>query len=141
MKTASIEREQLLILEELLSRVCDITGASPSVVFSKTRLAYVVEVRNKFCYVAVQTTDLSLATIGSFVGRDHTTVLHAQKYCRNRMSEDEDFKSSLLTLLERIKGEEDKINVSVLRDKIRYYRELISECESKILILDKTIES
>jgi hypothetical protein len=49
----------------------------PATLQSDLRLDPVVRARNEFCYLAALRTPSSLAAIGRFIGKDHTTVLYA----------------------------------------------------------------
>ena len=74
----------------------DLCGAS--------RVQGVVIARQMAMYLCRELTDLSLPKIGqSFGGRDHTTVMHANKKIRHLMGEDRKVFNQVAELTNRIK--------------------------------------
>ena len=69
-----------------------------------SRVQGVVMARQMAMYLCRELTDLSLPKIGqSFGGRDHTTVMHANKKIRNLMGEDRKVFNQVAELTNRIK--------------------------------------
>ncbi len=64
-------------LAELLRLVSDVTGEPTSWLKSARKMQPLATARQVFCWLAKQYTSKSFPQIGSFLGRDHTTVLHA----------------------------------------------------------------
>jgi chromosomal replication initiator protein len=63
-------------LNNILHEVCEILEVSPVLVKSKSKKEDYVLARNIVSYVAKNTTKNSLKTIGSFINRDHTSVIN-----------------------------------------------------------------
>lgn len=73
--------------------------------FDKSRKRPIVTPRNVcFWYVCnyMKNKDLILKTIGSFLNKNHATVLNAKKTVNNLMDTDKCFKEDLICLLEKL---------------------------------------
>ena len=69
-------------LFEIINIVSQKTGISVKIMRSKTRIGEVVRARQYFCTIARHKTTASLSRIGSYINRDHASVLHGQKTTR-----------------------------------------------------------
>lgn len=63
----------------ILQRVCDVTGIMPHDVFSNTRKREIVIARQLFCYVTMTHYTYTWVSIGKFLNRDHSTIIHSVK--------------------------------------------------------------
>lgn len=61
----------------ILQRVCDASGIMPHDVLSKTKKREVVIARQLFCYITIKYFNYTLKTVGNFLIRDHSTVIHS----------------------------------------------------------------
>ena len=66
----------------ILSEVADRSNIPVELLISKTRIGEVVKYRQFYCLRAREKTNDSLSKIGSLIGKDHATVLHAIKTVR-----------------------------------------------------------
>jgi chromosomal replication initiation ATPase DnaA len=63
---------------EILNVVCSVTNTIPNDIIEKNRLAENVIARQLFCYIAVMHCGYTLKSVGVFLSRDHSTVLHSR---------------------------------------------------------------
>jgi chromosomal replication initiator protein len=76
-------------IDEIQAAACQQFGLSPTELLSSSRTARIAWPRQVAMYLARELTDESLPSIGRrFGGRDHTTVLHAWRRTKTRITED-----------------------------------------------------
>ncbi len=93
------EHEQALSLLENVPSSLDLIADAVLVVFSITRDQFqsrnrkwhLTAARQYYCYFAKQSTDASLAAIGSLIRRDHSTVWHSVRMATDRIVLDKRF--------------------------------------------------
>jgi chromosomal replication initiator protein len=66
-------------LKRILKAVNEVTLISENDILSKNRLKEIVFARHLYCYFACEKTRYSLKSIGTFINRDHGTVIHGNK--------------------------------------------------------------
>jgi chromosomal replication initiator protein len=77
-------------VDEIQAAACEQFGLSPNELLSSSRTARIAWPRQVAMYLSRELTDESLPSIGRrFGGRDHTTVLHAWRRTKLRISEDQ----------------------------------------------------
>ena len=72
-------------LEQLLLAVSEALHIPVEALKGRSRRQDVVAARQLYCYVARQRTKRSFDKIGQLVERDHATVLHHVRTCKNRL--------------------------------------------------------
>ena len=86
-------------IEDILKTLCKHWSVSQEEVFSKSRKANIVMVRQVAMYMAQQHTKLTSSKIGLFIGgRNHATVLHSIRQVKDRMTTDKDFAQEISTI-------------------------------------------
>jgi chromosomal replication initiator protein len=81
--------EQLHALKHLTALAARFFGVTQAAITSKSRRTSLVEARNVIVHLARRTTDLSYADIGRALGgRDHTTIMHADRRLAERLTTD-----------------------------------------------------
>ena len=65
-------------LIDVLNVVCSVTETLPNDIIDRNRLAENVIARQLFCYIAVMHCGYTLKSVGVFLNRDHSTVLHSR---------------------------------------------------------------
>ena len=81
-----------ITLETIIDKACEEWGVSQEEVFSKSRKAHIVVVRQVIMYLAQKHTKLTASKIGLHVGgRNHATVLHSINQVKDRIATDKDF--------------------------------------------------
>ena len=92
-----------LTIEQIQTVVCEYFNIDEDLVRAKTRKREVVQARQVAMYFSKQLTQHSLKTIGlHFGGRDHSTVIHANRSVNNQLETDPNFRSMLDTLRQQI---------------------------------------
>jgi len=99
----STKRE--LSIDSIQKIICDYFNMTPELLHTKSRKREIVQVRQICMYFAKAMTKLSLSTIGaSLGGKDHATVLHANKTVINLMETDKKYRSQIGELEKKLKG-------------------------------------
>lgn len=83
-------------LDEIVDKVCAFFEVERDDIYTKSRKANVVNVRQVSMYLASKFTTLTVNRIGQLIGkRNHATVLHSIKAVNDKMSVDKDFRSKI----------------------------------------------
>ena len=91
-------------IEEIQRVVCAHMGIPEDLIRAKTRRQEIVNARQVAMYVFRELTDLSYPAIARlFGGRDHTTVMHADRKIRELMAERRSIYNQVTELTNRIK--------------------------------------
>jgi len=88
----------------ITSSVGDFFGVNPNALKGKKRNREILVPRQVSMFLLRELTNLSLEEIGSFFGRDHSTVLNAIKRINTLMSDDSFFKRKVLDIQESLLG-------------------------------------
>lgn len=72
-------------LQTILNAVCSITSISEKDILSRNKLKEIVLARHLYCYISVKKSNKTLKVIGSFIKRDHATVIHAYNKITNEL--------------------------------------------------------
>lgn len=72
-------------LEDIANCVCEYFIIPMDLLKGRTRKAEFVWPRQVFCYLALNLTGRPLTDIGSFIKRDHTTIMHSRRICNNKI--------------------------------------------------------
>jgi chromosomal replication initiator protein len=86
------------------SSVGDFFNVNPNALKGKKRNREILIPRQVSMYLLRELTDLPLEEIGSYFGRDHSTVLNAIKRVKSLMSNDSFFKRKILDIQENLLG-------------------------------------
>ena len=90
--------------EQIMSSTSDYFGVSLEDLRGHSRSRVLVNARQVAMYLCRELTDLSLPRIGqAFGGRDHTTVMHADRKIRQQMAERRSLYNQIAELTNRIK--------------------------------------
>lgn len=88
----------------ITSTVGEYFGINPNALKGKQRKREILIPRQVSMFLLRDLTNLSLEEIGSFFGRDHSTVLNAIKRVNSMMSDDSFFKRKILDIRESLLG-------------------------------------
>ena len=79
-----------------------VTGESVTLknVKSKSRRAFIVDTRHVVCYLLKTHSDMTLATIGGWVNRDHATALHSINKVKDSIGAEKHFFQAILNKCE-----------------------------------------
>jgi chromosomal replication initiator protein len=93
-----------LTVEQIMEVVSEYFGVSVDDLRGQSRSRVLVQARQVAMYLCRELTDMSLPRIGqAFGGRDHTTVMHAERKIRQLMSERRTLFNQIAELTNRIK--------------------------------------
>ncbi len=81
-------------LKQILEVTARVTGTPAREIIGKERYEPIVMHRHLFCHVALQS--FSSCMIGNFMGKDHTSVLHAEK----RIQDDRESSEAARTIID-----------------------------------------
>ena len=96
LKRAVKAENKPITIDLILDKVCGYFNVKQEEVFTKCRKQPVAQVRQIAMYLAQKHTNLSLARIGTLIGkRTHATVLHSCNVVEDRLHVDKNFKSKL----------------------------------------------
>ena len=99
-QTVGVE-ERKLNVPEIMETVAKFYNLEKSDILSRKRKREIVQARQVVMYLSKELTDASLAAIGAEVGgRDHSTVIYAEKAIANLLATDTQFKSELQEIYE-----------------------------------------
>ncbi|MDO5017620.1 MAG: chromosomal replication initiator protein DnaA [Porphyromonas sp.] len=99
-QTVGVE-ERKISVPEILDTVCKYYNIDAADVIGRKRKRDIVQARQVVMYLAKELTDVSLAAIGADLGgRDHSTVIYADKTIRNLLDTDQKFGQELLEIRE-----------------------------------------
>ena len=74
----------------------------------QSRKRELVDARSIFAHIA-RKFNFSFSTIGKYLSRDHTTIMHLDKKADNLMKYDQNYESIYINIIEKIKERYDKI--------------------------------
>ncbi|ACD82061.1 chromosomal replication initiator protein DnaA [Candidatus Methylacidiphilum infernorum] len=99
----SLQPSKTITIEMIQKRVCEAYDIRFSDMVSKRRISAIALPRMVAMYLARRLTNLSLSQIGeNFGGRDHGTVLHAQRTISEKMSKDPDLAQLIKKITEQL---------------------------------------
>lgn len=99
------QQNRTITLDDIIANCCHHWGVAPDDVFSKSRKANIVNVRQTIMYLAQQLTKLTASRIGLLVGgRNHATVLHAIHQIDNRLATDADYAQQVKDIEKSLKS-------------------------------------
>lgn len=98
-------QEKSVTLDNIVDACCEHWNCSHDDLYSKSRKASIVTVRQSVMYLAHKHTKLTTSRIGLLIGgRNHATVLHAIHQVEDRLATDRDYKSHITAIEAQLKG-------------------------------------
>jgi chromosomal replication initiator protein len=98
---------KILTSNDIINKVCDIYGYSPTLVCGKLRWKKLVEARMVIAHLLRNDKylEMSLKSIGYMLGRrDHTTIIHNIRTIEDSMEIYPDFRLKVIDIYEKIYG-------------------------------------
>jgi chromosomal replication initiator protein len=87
------------------SVVCDFYNIKSELIHTASRKRQIVQARQISMYLSKNYTEMSLAQIGSLIGKkNHATVLHACKTVKEQMEVDKTFREEIAEIEKKLKG-------------------------------------
>ena len=80
-------------MQDIINRVCTVFSVTEEEIVGKSRRKNIAEARQVVAYLSRKILDMPLNSIGLHLGgRDHTTIMHAEKKVEELLKKDERFK-------------------------------------------------
>ena len=80
-------------VQDIINRVCAIFSVTEEEIVGQSRRKNIVEARQVVAYLSRKVLDMSLSSVGLHLGgRDHTTIMHAQRKIESLIKKDKKFK-------------------------------------------------
>lgn len=99
-----IEAKKITI-NTIESAVCDFYNIKSELIHTASRKRQIVQARQVAMYLSKSYTEMSLAQIGSMIGKkNHATVLHACRTVREQMEVDKTFREEVAEIEKKLKG-------------------------------------
>lgn len=99
-----IETKKITI-NSIESAVCDFYNIKPELIHTASRKRPIVQARQITMYLSKNYTEMSLAQIGSLIGKkNHATVLHACRIVKEQMEVDKLFRDEIAEIEKKIKS-------------------------------------
>lgn len=99
-----IEAKKITI-NTIESAVCDFYNIKSELIHTASRKRQIVQARQVAMYLSKSYTEMSLAQIGSLIGKkNHATVLHACRTVREQMEVDKTFREEVAEIEKKLKG-------------------------------------
>lgn len=82
-------------LDNIIYHVSDVTGVKLHELMSRRKQQGIVDAKQIFVYLAVETTSKTYIEIAKAISKDHTTVIHAYKKAKYKIDVDMRFLTKL----------------------------------------------
>lgn len=112
----------------------------------KSRKRDLVDARKIFCLIARDLTEESLEYIGSYIGKDHSTVIYACKKCEDHIVEDDRFRRKYELVLSyasefhKLDEKDEVLDYSDLLNSNLKLKKRLAELTSRVLVLNKELD-
>lgn len=98
-----IEKKKITV-DSIQNTVCQYYNLSPELIHTASRKRQIVQARQITMYLSKQYTEMSLAQIGSLIGKkNHATVLHACRMVKEQMEVDKIFRDEINEIEKKLK--------------------------------------
>ncbi|MBQ6119962.1 MAG: chromosomal replication initiator protein DnaA [Clostridia bacterium] len=99
-KDITNENEPISVtVEKIIDGVSNTFGITSSDIKSDKRQAEITQARQAAMYIIKELTDLTLKDIGGYFGKNHATVVHSVRQCREKMEESASYKSTVNNII------------------------------------------
>ena len=86
-------------IEKIIDGVSSAFGVTSSDIRSDKRQAEITQARQAAMYIIKELTDLTLKDIGGYFGKNHATVVHSVRQCKEKMDESSSYKSTVNNII------------------------------------------
>lgn len=100
----TVYNEKIVSLDRLESEILTAVpfNLNKNPLKDKSRKGEYVDIRCIFCYIACKMLGFSLISVGRYLGKDHTSIIHMNKRAQNLINTDERFLSLFKIIYEKI---------------------------------------
>lgn len=117
----------------IVDAVCDKMKIPIELFMSKSRPAYLSEARFVAYYLGWMDTNRSLPSIGKFMGKDHTTVIHGRNRCMELMRSRDGFRNTVEEI-RKLAGEYERERKRQAEKKMHEVRREVERASRKASI-------
>lgn len=93
-----------VVITNIFNAVSDTYGVSVEEIKSANRSANISQARNICMYIIKNVTGITLKEVGTYFGKDHSTVLHSVKRVETAMDNDRNFKNAINNIVREVKS-------------------------------------
>jgi chromosomal replication initiation ATPase DnaA len=87
---------------DLFDRLCQLNGTTRREVLIKNRNGSVAMKRHIICYLMREVGQFSFPCIGSFINRDHSTIMHSCGLVRRRIAASTEFAKTICRMRDQV---------------------------------------
>lgn len=132
--TIEADKQETYSVKSLIRAICETFGVEQDLLLGKRRVGYVMAGRHALYYLGYRNTAHTTTTLGNYLDRDHTTILHGLKKCQSLMERNNNYafkieQAHLLALQYEIQRREglDKLKAEVQDMVERFQMEKLNE--------------
>lgn len=85
------EKQETYSIKSLIRSVSEEFDVDQNLLLGKRRVGFVVEARNSLYYLGYRNTAHTTVSLGNYLDRDHTTILHGLKKCKALMDKNNSY--------------------------------------------------
>ncbi len=89
--TIEADKQETYSVKSLVRAICENFGVEQDLLLGKRRVAFVMAGRHALYYLGYRNTAHTTTTLGDYLDRDHTTILHGLKKCESLMEQNSNY--------------------------------------------------
>lgn len=89
--TIEAEKQETYSVKSLIRAICETFGIEQNLLLGKRRVGFVMAGRHALYYLGYRNTAHTTTTLGNYLDRDHTTILHGLKKCESLMEQNSNY--------------------------------------------------
>ena len=131
--TIEADKQETYSVKSLVRAICENFGVEQDLLLGKRRVAFVMAGRHALYYLGYRNTAHTTTTLGDYLDRDHTTILHGLKKCESLLEQNSNYafkveQTHLLALQYEIKRRDglDKLKAEVQEMVERFQMEKLN---------------
>jgi chromosomal replication initiator protein len=131
--TIEADEQETYSVKSLVRAICENFGVEQDLLLGKRRVAFVMAGRHALYYLGYRNTAHTTTTLGDYLDRDHTTILHGLKKCESLMEQNSNYafkveQTHLLALQYEIKRRDglDKLKAEIQEMVERFQMEKLN---------------
>jgi chromosomal replication initiator protein len=131
--TIEADEQETYSVKSLVRAICENFGVEQDLLLGKRRVAFVMAGRHALYYLGYRNTAHTTTTLGNYLDRDHTTILHGLKKCESLMEQNSNYafkveQTHLLALQYEIKRRDglDKLKAEIQEMVERFQMEKLN---------------
>lgn len=89
--TIEADKQETYSIKSLVRAICETFIIEQDLLLGKRRIGFVMAGRHALYYLGYRNTAHTTTTLGNYLDRDHTTILHGLKKCHSLMEKNNDY--------------------------------------------------